>query len=56
MESGEGGGPTVTDQDIANIVAQWTGIPIEKVGCGQGGASKASRKRLLRRSWCKPTP
>lgn len=31
MESGEGGGPQVTDQDIANIVAQWTGIPIEKV-------------------------
>lgn len=25
------GGPFVTDQDIANIVAQWTGIPIEKV-------------------------
>lgn len=31
MESGEGGGPQVTEQDIANIVAQWTGIPIEKV-------------------------
>ena len=30
-ESAEGGGPLVTDQDIANIVAQWTGIPIEKV-------------------------
>jgi ATP-dependent Clp protease ATP-binding subunit ClpC len=29
--SGDGGGPVVTDQDIANIVAQWTGIPIEKV-------------------------
>jgi hypothetical protein len=27
----EGGGPQVTEQDIANIVAQWTGIPIEKV-------------------------
>jgi ATP-dependent Clp protease ATP-binding subunit ClpC len=25
------GGPLVTDQDIANIVSQWTGIPIEKV-------------------------
>jgi ATP-dependent Clp protease ATP-binding subunit ClpC len=33
-ESGEGGGPLVTDQDIANIVAQWTGIPIEKVSPG----------------------
>ena len=21
----------MTDQDIANIVAQWTGIPVEKV-------------------------
>jgi ATP-dependent Clp protease ATP-binding subunit ClpA len=31
-ESVEGGGPTVTEQDIAGIVAQWTGIPIEKVG------------------------
>ena len=30
----EGVGPLVTDQDIANIVAQWTGIPVEKVtGC-----------------------
>lgn len=27
----ESGGPTVTEQDIANITAQWTGIPIEKV-------------------------
>ena len=26
-----GVGPLVTDQDIANIVAQWTGIPVEKV-------------------------
>lgn len=24
-------GPIVNDQDIANIVSQWTGIPIEKV-------------------------
>lgn len=29
--SGEGGGPVVTEQDIANIVSQWTGIPVEKV-------------------------
>ena len=27
----ESGGPVVTEADIANIVAQWTGIPIEKV-------------------------
>jgi ATP-dependent Clp protease ATP-binding subunit ClpA len=26
----DGGGPLVTEQDIANIVAQWTGIPVEK--------------------------
>ena len=25
VESGEGGGPMVTEADIANIVAQWTG-------------------------------
>lgn len=30
-ESTEAGGPQVQEQDIANIVAQWTGIPIEKV-------------------------
>ena len=29
-ESVESGGPVVTEADIANIVAQWTGIPIEK--------------------------
>jgi len=30
-DSVEGGGPQVTEADIASIVAQWTGIPIEKV-------------------------
>ena len=29
--AGTGGGPLVDEEDIANIVAQWTGIPIEKV-------------------------
>ena len=29
----EGVGPLVTDQDIANIVSQWTGIPVEKACC-----------------------
>ena len=29
--SAEGSGPLVTDADIAHIVAQWTGIPVEKV-------------------------
>ena len=36
-ESVESGGPVVTEADIANIVAQWTGIPIEKASvewCG----------------------
>ena len=41
LESGEGGGPLVTEQDIANIVAQWTGIPVEKVGGCRGGAAWA---------------
>ncbi|DBB04352.1 hypothetical protein WJX77_001805 [Trebouxia sp. C0004] len=31
VESGDNTGPMVTEADIANIVAQWTGIPIEKV-------------------------
>lgn len=30
-EAGEGTGPQVNDQHIADIVAQWTGIPIDKV-------------------------
>ena len=29
-EAGEGTGPMVNDQHIADIVAQWTGIPIDK--------------------------
>lgn len=42
-DSVESGGPTVTEADIANIVAQWTGIPIEKVrwgGVGEDGAGQ----------------
>ena len=31
QEAEGGGGPLVQESDIANIVAQWTGIPIEKV-------------------------
>ena len=34
-ESAEAGGPMVVEQDIANIVAQWTGIPIEKVSADE---------------------
>eukprot|EP00803_Ostreobium_quekettii_P005856 evm.model.scf_2902.1 EVM.evm.TU.scf_2902.1 scf_2902:2100-9657(+) len=30
-ESSDTGGPVVTEADIATIVAQWTGIPVEKV-------------------------
>lgn len=30
-EAGEGVGPQVTESHIADIVAQWTGIPIDKV-------------------------
>ena len=41
----EGGGPQVTEQDIANIVAQWTGIPIEKVrGVGGWGGGVCVRR------------
>ena len=32
QEAEGGGGPLVQESDIANIVSQWTGIPIEKVG------------------------
>jgi len=31
VESAGEDGPVVTEEDIANIVAQWTGIPVEKV-------------------------
>jgi len=30
-EDSEGSQPTVTEEDIASIVAQWTGVPVEKV-------------------------
>eukprot|EP01024_Parvocaulis_polyphysoides_P059037 TRINITY_DN6373_c1_g1_i7.p1 TRINITY_DN6373_c1_g1~~TRINITY_DN6373_c1_g1_i7.p1 ORF type:complete len:953 (+),score=232.23 TRINITY_DN6373_c1_g1_i7:135-2861(+) len=30
-ESAEGSGPLVKEEDIAKIVSQWTGIPVEKV-------------------------
>ena len=38
----EGGGPLVTDADIANIVAQWTGIPVEKVCSPQNASASKS--------------
>ena len=47
-ESVEGGGPTVTEADIANITAQWTGIPIEKVSSIQAWGLWASGQHL----WC----
>lgn len=31
-EAEEGGGPIVAEADIATIVGQWTGIPVDKVG------------------------
>ena len=31
QEAEGGSGPLVQESDIANIVSQWTGIPIEKV-------------------------
>ena len=37
VESAEGAGPEVTEADIANIVAQWTGIPVEKVSADETG-------------------
>ena len=37
--SAEGSGPMVTDADIAHIVAQWTGIPVEKVRWAETHAS-----------------
>lgn len=33
VESGDNQGPTVTEADIANIVAQWTGSPTLKCAC-----------------------
>lgn len=40
-------GPFVTDQDIANIVSQWTGIPIEKVHQNLIAAVKMTTGRHL---------
>mmetsp|Transcript_149165 Transcript_149165/g.362268 ORF Transcript_149165/g.362268 Transcript_149165/m.362268 type:complete len:911 (+) Transcript_149165:152-2884(+) len=37
LEAGGGeAGPTVTESDIAKIVASWTGIPVEKVSSDEG--------------------
>ena len=36
-EAGEGTGPMVNDQHIADIVAQWTGIPIDKASSTWSG-------------------
>lgn len=38
VESAGEDGPVVTEADIANIVAQWTGIPVEKVSSDETGA------------------
>jgi ATP-dependent Clp protease ATP-binding subunit ClpC len=35
-ESGDASGPTVVEQDIADIVASWTGIPVDKVSSDEG--------------------
>ena len=35
-ESGDASGPTVVEQDIADIVAAWTGIPVDKVSSDEG--------------------
>jgi len=47
QEAGEGTGPLVTDQDIANIVAQWTGIPIEKARPCLGSRGRSARARAV---------
>ena len=37
IEAGGGdAGPTVHEQDICNIVASWTGIPVDKVSAAEG--------------------
>jgi ATP-dependent Clp protease ATP-binding subunit ClpC len=41
IEAGDSGGPTVTEVDIQDIVASWTGIPVDKVSIDESG-------RLLR--------
>merc|ERR1719329_1322127 len=35
-ESGDASGPTVVEQDIADIVTAWTGIPVDKVSSDEG--------------------
>ncbi len=46
LESGEGGGPIVNDQDIANIVAQWTGMALastQEMHAGLVGCSSSQQ-------------
>ena len=35
-EAGDDTGPCVQEQDIADIVASWTGIPVDKVSSDEG--------------------
>ena len=46
-EAGEGTGPQVTDQHIADIVAQWTGIPIDKVRSLNRRAGSSTSSAIL---------
>jgi ATP-dependent Clp protease ATP-binding subunit ClpC len=48
-ESGDESGPTVQEQDIADIVASWTGIPVDKVSSDEGARLMDMEETLHKR-------
>ena len=48
-ESGDETGPQVVEQDIADVVAAWTGIPVDKVSSDEGTRLMAMEETLHKR-------
>ena len=48
-ESGDETGPQVVEQDIADVVAAWTGIPVDKVSSNEGTRLMAMEETLHKR-------
>jgi len=49
IESGKETGPTVTEQDIADVVAAWTGIPVDKVASDEAQRLMGMEEKLHER-------
>jgi len=49
IESGKETGPTVNEQDIADVVAAWTGIPVDKVASDEAQRLMGMEEKLHER-------